>query len=133
MSYRKKYIEEFVWWASLFWLYALLSMSIFVAFLMYSFPLPKLRTCLMAPIKIHNIAMGVFCVMAWVNGEKYENLLPFNTSWLASLRTCYILDFVPASVVLAMTLHNEKEPHVKFLFVFTTVLIKNKTLQTCCW
>ena len=56
LSYRKKYIEEFVWEISLFWLHALLSMSFFVAFLVYS--LPKWRTCWIAPIKIHNIAMG---------------------------------------------------------------------------
>ena len=36
----------------------------------------------------------VFCVMIlWVNGEKHQNLLHFNTSWLASLRTWYHLDF----------------------------------------
>ena len=30
----------------------------------------------------------VFCVtILWVNGRKYENLLQFNTSWLAALRT----------------------------------------------
>ena len=32
----------------------------------------------------------IFCVMiSWVNGRKYENLLQFNTGWLASLRTWY--------------------------------------------
>ena len=32
----------------------------------------------------------VFCVMiSWVNGQKYENLLQFNTNWLASLSTWY--------------------------------------------
>ena len=32
----------------------------------------------------------VFCVMIWwVNGQKYENLLQFNTRWLASPRTWY--------------------------------------------
>ena len=32
----------------------------------------------------------VFCVMiSWVNGRKQENLLQFNTSWLASLRIWY--------------------------------------------
>ena len=35
----------------------------------------------------------VFCVMkSWVNVQKYESLLQFNTSWLASLRTWYILN-----------------------------------------
>ena len=43
----------------------------------------------------------VFCVMiSWANGQKYENLLQFNTSWLA-----YYFRFFLASVVLAMTLH----------------------------
>ena len=36
LIYRKKYIEEFVWGTSLFWLYALLLMSFFVAFFVYS-------------------------------------------------------------------------------------------------
>ena len=32
----------------------------------------------------------VFCVMiSWVNSRKYENLLQFQTSWLASLRMWY--------------------------------------------
>ena len=35
LSYRRKYIEEFVWGTSLFWLHALFSMSFFVAFFVY--------------------------------------------------------------------------------------------------
>ena len=58
VSYRKKYIEEFVWGTSLYWFYALLSMTLCVAFFVYSFPLSERRTCWMAPIKRHNIAMG---------------------------------------------------------------------------
>ena len=82
--------EEFVWETSLFWLHALLSMLFFVAFFVYSLPLPKWRTCWMAPIKIHNISMMVFCVMIlWVNSRKYVNFLQFSTSCLASLRTWY--------------------------------------------
>ena len=49
LSYRKKYIEEFVWVISLFWLHTLLSV-LFVAFFVYSFPLPKWRSCRMTPI-----------------------------------------------------------------------------------
>ena len=41
LSHRKKYIEEFVWAKSLFWLHTLLSMSLSVAFFVYSLPLPK--------------------------------------------------------------------------------------------
>ena len=48
--------------------------------------------------------------MLWVNGQKYENLLQFNTSWLASLRTWYILDFVLASVIVAITLYLNAPP-----------------------
>ena len=40
LSYRIKYIAEFVWWTLLFWLHALLSMSFFVAFFVYSLPFP---------------------------------------------------------------------------------------------
>ena len=43
--------------------------------------------------------MVMFYVMiSWVNGWKYENLLQFIIQYI-------ILDFVLASVVLAMTLH----------------------------
>ena len=45
LSYRKKYIEEFVRWTSHFWLHALLSMSVFVAFFVCSLHLPKCRIC----------------------------------------------------------------------------------------
>ena len=54
---KKKYIKEFVRKASLFWLRTLLSISLFVAFFIYSLTLPKWCTCWMAPIMIHNIAM----------------------------------------------------------------------------
>ena len=54
----KKYIEEFVWGTSLSWLQALLSMPLFVAFFIYYLPLPMWRTCWVAAIKIHNIAIG---------------------------------------------------------------------------
>ena len=54
---KKKYIKEFVRKASLFWLRTLLSISLFVAFFIYSLTLPKWCTCWMASIKIHNIAM----------------------------------------------------------------------------
>ena len=63
MSYRKKYIEEFVWGTWLFWLNTLLSMSLFVAFFKLFFVLFvaffKWRTCWIAAIKIHDIAIGV--------------------------------------------------------------------------
>ena len=39
---------EFVWATNLFWLYALLSMSFFVAVFVYSLPLPKWRAYSMA-------------------------------------------------------------------------------------
>ena len=61
-SYRKKYIWEFAWGTSLFWLHAFLSMSLSVAFFVFFLPLPKEATCWMTPIKIHNIAMvGILC------------------------------------------------------------------------
>ena len=56
---QKRYIEEFVWGTSLFWLYALLSMTFLVTFFVYSLPLLKWRTCWIAPIKMHKIVMGV--------------------------------------------------------------------------
>ena len=45
-----------------FWVRALLTMSSFVAFFVYSLPLTKWGNCWMTPIKIHNIAMaGILC------------------------------------------------------------------------
>ena len=55
LSYRKKCRERFVWMIPLFWLHALLSMPPFVSFFVYSL---QWLTWLMAPRKIHNIAMG---------------------------------------------------------------------------
>ena len=63
ISYRKMYIGKFVRRTSLFWLHALLSMSLFVSF---SLPFPKWRTNWIGPIKIHNIDMGgILCVVSW--------------------------------------------------------------------
>ena len=62
LSYRKKYTGEFAWGTSLFWLHTVLSMSLSVAFFVFSLPLPKEPTCWMAAIKIHNIAMvSILC------------------------------------------------------------------------
>ena len=55
---KSTYIEELVWGRSFFLLHALLSMSLFVAFFVFSLLLPKRRTCWIAPIKIHDNAMG---------------------------------------------------------------------------
>ena len=57
MSFRKKYIEEFVWVTSLFWMHTLLSISLFIAFFIYSLHISKWHSCSMVPTKIHNIAM----------------------------------------------------------------------------
>ena len=63
-------------------LHASLSVPFFVTLFVYSLPFPKWHNCWMAPIKIHNNAMGgILCVViSWVNGWKYENLLQINTS-----------------------------------------------------
>ena len=47
----------------------------------YSLPLPKWRTCEIAPIKIYFLLWVVFCVMiSRVNDRIYESLLQFNTT-----------------------------------------------------
>ena len=63
LGHRKKYIKEFVRGTLLFWLYALLYLYIiFCCFLRLLFPLPKWRTCWIAPIKIYDNAMvGILC------------------------------------------------------------------------
>ena len=61
LSYRKSTWKN-LWGTSLFWQYALLSMSFFVFVFVYSLPLTKWHTCWMAPKKIYNIAMvGILC------------------------------------------------------------------------
>ena len=80
---QKKYKAEFVWGSSLFWLHALLSMSFFVAFFIYSFPFPKWRNCTMAHM------VGILCDNIMSDSRKYESLLQFTTRWLASPRTWY--------------------------------------------
>ena len=57
----------------------------------------------MVPINIHNILIeGI--LSDDIMSER-SNILQLQFSWLASLRTRYILDFVLASVFLAMNLH----------------------------
>ena len=44
------------------WVHALLSMSLFMLFFVYSLPLSEWRTCWMFPIKIYSVAMeGILC------------------------------------------------------------------------
>ena len=96
---RKKYIEEFVWGASIFWLRSLLSV-IFCCFLRLLPPLPKWRTSWMTPVKIRNIAMGgILCDD--ITSEQSKMWESFNTSWSASLRTglcfsfcCFVYDLI---------------------------------------
>ena len=57
LSYRKKYIEEFVWGISLFWLHALLSMS-FCCFLCLLPPTFQVTYSRNGPYKDIHIAMG---------------------------------------------------------------------------
>ena len=61
-------------------------------------------------------------MMSWVNGRKCENLLnilQFNTSWLASIRTWY---FALASC-LAVTLHFLKKRHTLSFSSFFLLLV----------
>ena len=75
---------------SLFWLHALLSMSFLLLSLSTPFPFSS-DVLAEWPLQRYIILLWlVFCVIiSWVNGRKYENLLQFNTNWLASLRTWY--------------------------------------------
>ena len=77
LSYRKRYSER--------GLYALLSMSFFLLSLSTHSPFPS-DVLAEWPLLLR----GVFCVMiSWLNRQKYENFMQFNTSWLSSLRTRY--------------------------------------------
>ena len=71
LSYRKKYIEVFVWVISLLWLHALLCIP-FRCFLHLSTP---------SPLYIGMGVLVVFCAMIFlVNNRNYENLLQFNAT-----------------------------------------------------
>ena len=79
----------------------------------------------MAPIKMHNIAMGgILCDV--------ENMKISCNLMLAGrhLWECdIILDFFSLSYSGCDLTLIFKEPHIKLLFVFTKVLIKNKNLD----
>ena len=57
----------------------LYSLCLFVAFFIYSLPLPKWRTFRIIPIKCIFLCV-LFCGISWVNTQKYGNLLQFNTT-----------------------------------------------------
>ena len=67
-------------------------------------------------------------MISWLNGQKYENLLQFNTTWLASVRMWYILDFDLTSVVLAMTLIKKRHT-LNFYSLLHKFLLKTKTYE----
>ena len=124
MSYRKKYIEGFVWGTSIFSTGKPPLYVIFVAFFVYS---PSQVTYLLNDPKKDTYYYSWYSV--WY--RKYVNLLEFNTSWLASLRTWYYFRLFLASVALAIWPYiNYKEVHINCYLFFTKVLIKNKNLQT---
>ena len=55
-------ITRATWETKKEWFHALLSMSLFMLFFVYSLPLSEWRTCWMFPIKIYSVAMeGILC------------------------------------------------------------------------
>ena len=74
LSYRKKYIEVFVWGYH-FFDYTLSILCLFSAFFHYSLLLLTWHTCGMASIKIHTLLwVAFYVIISWVNSRKYENL-----------------------------------------------------------
>ena len=71
----------------------------------------------------------VFCVMiSWVNGQKYENLLQFNTSWLSSLRTWYFFKLCFRFSCSGYDLTLIKKSHaVSYYSLLRNFLLKSKT------
>ena len=74
--------------------------------LSWSTPFPSLVTYLL------NVSYGWYSVWwSWLNSQKRENLLQFNTSWLASLRTwyyfrlCFIFSFSGYDLTLIKRSH----------------------------
>ena len=75
---QKKAHKKIMWRLSLFWLHALLPMSFFVVFFVYS--LYPFQVTWMALLKIHNnIAMGAILCGDIMSKRSYEKLLQFNT------------------------------------------------------
>ena len=102
----------------------------FIAFFVYSLLLSKWLTSWIVPINIHNILIESILYDDIMS--EWSNILQFNTSWLASLRTRYILDFVLASVFLAMNLHLlkrtmtlplTKKSHIFIFYSFFLLLV----------
>ena len=90
LSYRKKYIENLCKGDHFFY-YTPSSLCHFFL-LSSSTPSPFLSDVLGEwPLLRYIILLWMvfYVIISWVNGGKYENLLEFNTSWLASLRTWY--------------------------------------------
>ena len=104
LSYWKNYIKEFVRGTSLLWLHALFPMSLFLAFFIYPLPLPKWRTCWMAPIKIHNIAMGgILCNEILNERSKIWKSLAIWYYLVGISNNVIYFSFILASVVRDMT------------------------------
>ena len=89
--------------------------------------LPKSHTYWMAPIKII-ILLWTAITSVWC--QKYETLLQFDTSWLASLRTWHYFRLFWLQLFWLWPYINHKELHIKLLFVFTKkFLLKTKTYK----
>ena len=124
MSYRKKYKEEFVWETSLFWLHTLLTISFFVVFFVYS--LSQVTYFLNDPNKDTKYFYGWYRV--WYG--TYENLLQFNTSWLASLRTWYYFRLCFSFSCSGYDLTLIKKSHTRNCYLFSQkFLLKTKTYK----
>ena len=106
-------------------------MSFFVAFFVQFLPVLKCRTCWMAPIKFIILPLVLSCVMIlWVNDRKYENLMQFNTSWLASRRTWYFFRFCFSFIFSGYDLTLTKKSHaLNFYSFLQRFLLKTKTYK----
>ena len=109
-------------------LHSLLHVLFFVAFPVYSLPLPKWSTCWIPPChpppppkkkKKRYITILPWVVISWGSGQKYEILLQFNTGSLASLKPWYYSRICFSSVFMDRVI-------IKWSFVFKKFLIKNK-------
>ena len=120
-----KYIEEFVWRTSPFWIHTLPSLSFLL--LSLSTLLTKWRTCWTVPTKIHIAMRGILCDI-----KNIRIFLPFNTSWLASRRTWYYVSFSCSGCDLTLMIKRDTFNCYSFLLKF---LPKTKPykLVSCNW
>ena len=145
-SYRKKHTEEFVQenlfldsMPSFLCHFLLLSFYVIFCFFLCLLAPPFQATYLLnVPIKIHSISIGGISVMiSWVNSQKYENLLSFNTRWLPLVTLVIIWSFFKnwlPSTNLSDSFHLKEKPlNKRKQFALSRKSVSTSPNEELCW